>query len=54
MDETGNEIFNYLNYYAKTDIKFLIKYNLSAEDITQCWKNTPNILIGCSKTVVPQ
>ena len=24
MNETDNDIFNYLNYYAKTDIKFLI------------------------------
>ena len=38
MNETDNGIFNYLNYYAKTDIKFLIKCNLSAEDIRQCWK----------------
>ena len=47
-----DDIFNYLNYYAKTNIKFLIKCNMSAEDIRQCWKK-PNILVGCSKTVVP-
>ena len=43
MNETDNDIFNYLNYYAKTDIKFLIKCNLSVEDIRQCWKKTPPI-----------
>ena len=53
MNETDNDIFNYLIYYAKTDIKFLIKFNLSVEDIRQCWKkNTPNILVGCFKTVM--
>ena len=40
MNETDNDIFNYLNYYAKTDIKFQIKCDLSAEDIRSVGKKT--------------
>ena len=43
MNETDNDIYTYLNYYAKTDIRLLIKCNLSVKDINQCWKKTPPI-----------
>ena len=49
MNETDNDIYTYLNYSAKTDIRLFIKCKFSLKDTNQCWKNTSHILVGCLK-----